>query len=221
MIPILPGVFMDETKKGKRFYTKNLLPGKVVYGERLLRNPAGELREWDVFRSKLGAALAKGLKELGCNENNYVLYLGCASGTTVSHLSDIVGKKGVIFAVDISPRSLRDMVFLAQERKNIAPILADANHTETLSQKIVGVDLLVQDIAQRDQVRIFLKNFVLVKKGGLGLLSVKARSIKVGVAPKVVFAQVRKDLEAQVDVLQAIALDPFEKDHMLFVCRMR
>lgn len=34
-----------------------------------------------------------------------VLYLGAASGTSVSHVSDIVGKEGAVYAVEFSHRS--------------------------------------------------------------------------------------------------------------------
>ena len=34
-----------------------------------------------------------------------VLYLGAASGTSVSHVSDIVGPQGAVYAVEFSHRS--------------------------------------------------------------------------------------------------------------------
>ena len=54
-----------------------------------------------------------------------MLYLGAASGTTVSHVSDIVGPNDLVFAVEFSHRSGRDLVNVAKTRINIVPIIAD------------------------------------------------------------------------------------------------
>ena len=89
-------------KPGKRrvLYTKNFAPGKTVYTERLVKDGKVEYREWIPERSKLAAAILKGLNQVRLYEGNVVLYLGAASGTTVSHFSDIVGRNGFIFALD-------------------------------------------------------------------------------------------------------------------------
>lgn len=57
-----------------------------------------------------------------------VLYLGAASGTTVSHVSDIVGPEGCVYAVEFSQRSGRDLLGVAKKRTNIIPIIEDARH---------------------------------------------------------------------------------------------
>ena len=46
-------------------------------------------------------------------------------GTTVSHVSDIVGPNDLVFAVEFSHRSGRDLVNVAKTRINIVPIIAD------------------------------------------------------------------------------------------------
>ena len=38
-----------------------------------------------------------------------MLYLGAASGTTVSHVSDVVGPEGMVYAVEFSHRPGRDL----------------------------------------------------------------------------------------------------------------
>ena len=50
-----------------------------------------EYRVWNPFRSKLGAAILSGVDNIHMPPGTKVLYLGAASGTTVSHVSDIVG----------------------------------------------------------------------------------------------------------------------------------
>ena len=214
-----------EREKGKRrfLYTKNLTPGLNVYGENIVREHDIEFREWDIKRSKIAAALIKGLNQLGLAPKQVVLYLGASTGTTVSHVSDIVGPDGMIFAIDFAPRTTRDLVFLAEQRPNIAPILADANQPDTFKDKIPKqVDWLFQDIAQRNQAEIFLKNVKLfLKPGALCAISVKARSVDVKKRPSEVFATVRKQLEKDLIISDYRTLDPFEKDHAFFVCKKK
>ena len=138
--------------------TKNLAKGIRVYGEDFVRDNGVEYRKWDVFKSKLGAGIAKGISQLGIKPGSKVLYLGCASGTTASHVSDIVDKEGFVFAVDFAPRVIRDIVKVCNSRGNMLPVLADANKPETLVPYVLEVDAVFQDIAQKNQVEIFLKN---------------------------------------------------------------
>lgn len=57
-----------------------------------------------------------------------MLYLGAFSGTAVSHMSDIVGLTGLVYAVEMSHRSGRDLVNMAKKRTNVVPIFEDAGH---------------------------------------------------------------------------------------------
>jgi len=213
----LKGIFEDEKK---RLYTKNLIPGVSVYGEILKKEKDGEYRQWDARRSKLGAAIAKGISQIGLKEGHIVLYLGAATGTTVSHVSDIVGEKGFVFAVDSAPRVLRELVFVAEQRKNISPILANANHPMQYIHLVPQVDFLFQDIAQRNQVEIFLKNLeIYLKKGGFGAIAIKARSIDVTKNPKAIFDEAKKQLEKSITIVDRRTLEPFQKDHAFFVCK--
>ncbi len=215
----LKGIFVDDKR---RFYTKNLVPGKVVYGEFLLRTKEGEFRQWDTRRSKLGAALAKGISQIGLKESFKVLYLGAATGTTVSHVSDIVGKTGFVFAVDSAPRVLRELVFVAEDRKNIAPILANANQPMEYVHLVPEVDFIFQDVSQRNQVEIFLKNIELyLKKEGFAALAIKARSIDVTKRPSVIFEESKQMLEKSVTIVDYRTLDPLEKDHAFFVVKKK
>ncbi len=208
-------LYREQSKKGTTFWTKNLLPGQAVYDERIIQD--GKFRQWSLQKSKLGAALAKGLKPLPIKRGDVVLYLGASTGTTVSHVSDIVGYEGMVFAVELSFFMLRRLVFLAEKRKNIAPILADANHPENYMQYICEADFVFQDISQKNQVEIFLKNLVFLKPGKRAILAVKAKSIDVCADSRTVYEQVRKQLEKKVKVLWNVRLEPFEKDHCIFV----
>ena len=216
-----PGVF--EQKKGRRtiFMTRNLVPGKTVYDERLVKAGNKEYREWNANKSKLAAGMLKGIKETGLFEGAVVLYLGAASGTTASHVSDIVGKQGFVFALDFAPRVVRDLVFVCEDRKNMAPMMYDANKPEGYKGKMVKeVDVVYQDIAQKNQVGIFIKNVeMFLRDNGVGLLVLKARSVDVTKNPRKIFEEVRKELEKHIKVVDFKTLDPFEKDHAFFVCK--
>ncbi|MFQ5474621.1 MAG: fibrillarin-like rRNA/tRNA 2'-O-methyltransferase [Candidatus Nanoarchaeia archaeon] len=213
-----------ELRKGKRlvYLTKNLTKGKTVYGETIQREKGEEYREWDPMRSKLGAALYVKISQLGIYPRNIVLYLGASTGTTSSHVSDLVGKDGFVFALDFAPKTTRELVFLCEERPNMAPILADAAHPESYANLVCQVDAVFQDIAQRDQAKIFIKNCeAFLKKGGFGILSLKARSVDVTKNPKQVFKQVREYLENNITIVDYRELDPFEKDHAIFICKKK
>jgi len=217
----LKGVFIAEGKH-KLLLTKNLAPGKKVYEERLIKDKKTEYREFDPYRSKLASSILNGISQIGIKEDYTILYLGAASGTTCSHVSEIVGAKGFVFALDFAPRVVRDLVFVCEDRKNIAPILADANKPDSYIDRVTLVDTIYQDIAQKNQAEIFLKNCKLfLKDGGFALIAVKARSIDVIGQPKRIFSEVRKKLEAELTVVDSCKLSPYQKDHMMFVCKKK
>ena len=212
----------ESYEKRRQLYTINLVPEKQVYGERLVIENGVEYREWDVFKSKIASSILKGSPNIFIRKKDVVLYLGSASGTTVSHVSDIVGTEGLIFAVDIAPRVMRDLIFLSYQRKNIVPILADSNKTDLLKERACTVDVLYQDVAQKNQVEIFLKNADLfLKDGGYALLAVKARSMDVTKNPKQIFRDVKERLEKEMTIIDQRDLDPFQKDHAMFICKKK
>ncbi len=199
--------------------TENLVPGERVYDEKLVRRNGKEYRVWNPKKSKLAAALVKGLKNFPFKEDSKVLYLGAASGTTVSHISDIC-KKGRIYAVDVSPRVLRELVMVAGKRKNLFPILADANDPNY--PFVEKVDIIYEDVAQPNQAEILIKNAKkYLKKDGWAIIAVKARSIKVNESPKKIFREVESQLLKDFKIKEKIRLDPYERDHMLFMLKFR
>lgn len=208
--------------KGRRIYTQNLLPGKTPFQEKTKRENNQEYREFDPLRSKLAAAIIKGCTNAGIRKNNIILYLGSSHGYTVSYVSDMIGEKGLLFGIDPAPRVMRDLVFLAEERKNIIPILADANHPETYIDKVCLADIVYQDIAQRNQADIFSKNCqIFLKKDGYGLLAVKARSVDIRKKSKDIFSEVRKKLEKEFTVIDYRILEPFQKDHCFIIVKKK
>ncbi|MGM5482454.1 MAG: fibrillarin-like rRNA/tRNA 2'-O-methyltransferase [Nanobdellota archaeon] len=214
-----------EEKKGKRreVYTKSIAPGHLVYGETIKKKGGTEYRHWNPYKSKLAACIMKGTRNIFIRKDDIVLYLGASTGTTVSHVSDIVGEDGFVFAVDPAPRVVRELVFVCENRKNIAPILEDAFHPEKYKDNITkSVDLIYQDIAQRQQIEIFLKNIrMFLKKGGYGIITIKSRSIDVSKKPKEIYKKVRTELEKEMVIVDSRSLDPFQKDHMAFFCKLK
>ncbi len=215
MEQVFPGVW----REGKKILTRNLAPGKGVYGEELIKVRGMEYREWVPDRSKPAAAVLKGLKTFPVKRGSVILYLGAASGTTVSHFSDIVGREGIIYAVEISERSLRDLNHVAEIRGNIVPVLADARLPENY-RWVEKTHVLYQDVATPDQPEILIRNAgAFLNRGGFAMLAVKSRSIDVTREPGEVYREVERKLRRDFEILEKIRLDPYQKDHMLFVLK--
>ncbi|WP_461867149.1 fibrillarin-like rRNA/tRNA 2'-O-methyltransferase [Thermococcus sp.] len=216
-----PGVYVFIDEDGsEKIATKNLVPGQKVYGERLIKSEGKEYRIWNPRRSKLAAAILKGLRNFPIKPGSAVLYLGIASGTTASHVSDIVGWEGKIFGIEFSPRVLRELVPLVEERRNIIPILGDATKPEEYRALVTKVDVIFEDVAQPTQAKILIDNAkAYLKSGGYGMISVKSRSIDVTKEPEQVFKEVENELGEYFEVVEHLSLDPYEKDHALFVVR--
>ena len=215
MEKIIEGVF----KQGNRIFTENpnCCKGLQVYNEKLIKYEDKELRSWNPYRSKLAAAILNGfIPEI--NPDSKVLYLGAATGTTVSHISDIA-KNGVIFSIENSPIAVKHFIKLCEKRKNIVPILADANHTDRYSLIVPTVDIVYQDISQRNQAEIFIENVKkFLKENGVGIIMIKARSIDVSLAPEKVYDTVCLKLkENDLEIIKKIDLKPYEKDHSAIV----
>lgn len=211
------GVFHD---KGV-LWTRNRVPGRAVYGEKLRRFRGEEYRLWVPGRSKMAALARKDHDTPWPDAQRDILYLGAASGTTVSHLSDCLADPARLVAVEFSPRSVRDLLWNVEARPNVIPVLEDAGHPERYAAYLDRpVGTLVQDVAQRHQVDIFLRNLPFLEKGGLGFLFVKARSIDVARPLEAIYAEVADRLRAAgLQILRQVDLEPFERDHRAFVVK--
>ncbi|MGC9554372.1 MAG: fibrillarin-like rRNA/tRNA 2'-O-methyltransferase [Thermoplasmatota archaeon] len=208
-----PGVFEREGK----LYTKNWVPGQQVYGETLVVEAGVEYRSWNPYKSKLAAAIMNGLQNFPLSHCSTVLYLGAATGTTVSHLSDIA-TQGLIYAVEIASGAMRKLLLLCRSRPHLVPILGDAGKPRTYRAQVGQVDLLYQDIAQRDQVDIFCKNMALFRPAW-GMIMVKARSIDVGRHPHHIFREAERSLGQLYHVQESVSLDPYCRDHRALLIR--
>lgn len=217
--PAFAGIFLIADREGKRLATLSLAPGISVYGEEVARDEGEEYRIWDPYRSKLAASILKGLESNPIKPKARVLYLGAASGTTVSHVSDIVGEKGVVYAVEFAQRSFRDLVEnVCKHRPNTVPIFEDARFPVRYRSVVSQVDTIYCDIAQQDQTRILLENAKMyLQDHSEFLLVVKSRSIDVSRDPADVIRSESGYLERNGStVSEKIRLEPFEKDHAMF-----
>jgi len=207
-----PGVFLI----GGKLATRSLAPGQRVYGERLASEGGAEYRLWDPYRSKLAGAIVKGLKVLPVMPGAKVLYLGAASGTTVSHVSDIVGNDGMVYAVEFAPRVMRDLLSVCEPRPNTLPVMADARTPEAYEKYIKGkVDVIYEDVADPAQARILLVNArTFLKKGGSALMAIKSQSIDVSKKPQEVYRHVLEELAGSFDCIESFDTDPFDKLHL-------
>ena len=203
----------------KKIATVNLVPGNQVYNEKLVQYEGVECRIWNPFRSKLAAAIINGLDDFPFVEKSDVLYLGVSTGTTISHISDIVGQNGTIFGIEHASRVARDFLDrVASHRKNIVPIIHDARKPEEFFSVYKKVDAVYVDIAQPDQTDIAIKNCKLyLKSGGYLFLVIKTRSIDVVKDPKGVIKDEMKKLDALFQIKQTIDLHPYDKDHAMVI----
>lgn len=207
----------------QKLATENLVPGNQVYNEKLIYKNKIEFRLWDPFRSKLAAAILNGLKTFPFKEGSTVLYLGASTGTTVSHISDMVGPRGIVFGVEHASRVARDFLDrVASHRKNIIPIMQDARRPKEYFSVFGKVEIIYCDIAQPDQTEIAIANCKqFLKKGGLMFLVIKTRSIDVTKSPNRIVEEESKKLEELFDILQTIDLHPYDKDHAMVIARMK
>lgn len=219
-----PEVYWARLEDGNRKpATRNLSPEKTVYGERLIKYEGVEYRIWDPFRSKLAAAILKGVKKVPIQPTHKVLYLGAASGTTASHVSDIVGDKGHVYCVEFAARSIRELVDnVCAFRFNMSPILADARFPERYTMLVGKVDDIYCDVAQPEQAKVLADNAdVFLKSGGWIMLAIKAQSIDVTKAPSEVYKQ-------EIDVLktrgfhieEVVHLEPYDKAHAMIIAHV-
>lgn len=201
--------------------TMSFAPGTKVYGEKVVRRGNDEYRLWDPYRSKLSAAILRGLARMPIKGGSKVLYLGAASGTTASHVSDIVGAKGLVYCVEFAPRSMRDLLDVCEKRRNMLPILADARKPEDYAKYIKGkVDVIYEDVADPAQAGIMLANArAFLRNGGMGIVAIKSQSIDVAAKPEDTYRKVLSELGGAFGVLEKMDLMPFDKDHLFVLMR--
>ncbi|HWQ67413.1 MAG TPA: fibrillarin-like rRNA/tRNA 2'-O-methyltransferase [Methanospirillum sp.] len=189
-------------------------PGTPVKGDRMIDT----LRVWPPRRSKLAALyyIGKGPDLTG---KECILYLGAAAGTTVSFLADYTE---VIYAVEMAPGPLQDLLKICKVKRNIIPIPADAGQPDLYAPLIEESDIIYQDIAQRDQAEIAVRNLFLLKSGGLLILMLKVRSIAMNTDGQKICTEISSILErAGMSEISITWLTPYYPDHAAMVFKKR
>ncbi len=211
--------FEDESE---RLATRNFAPGHTVYGEQLIKHRGIEYRIWNPYRSKFAAAIINGLEEVPVKPDHKVLYLGAASGTTPSHVSDIVGEKGHVYCVEFAARSIRELVEnVCTSRFNMSPILADARLPESYASLVGKVEDIYCDVAQPEQAKILADNadMFLIPRGW-AMLAIKAQSIDVTKEPSEIYKKEINTLRTRsFKTKQVAALEPYDKAHVMIVAQ--
>jgi fibrillarin-like pre-rRNA processing protein len=182
-----------------------------VYGEKMIQG----YRQWSPKRSKLSALyhLQRGVE---IEKHHKVLYLGAAHGTTVSHVADYAE---VVYAVEPAPRPMQDLLVVAQMRKNIIPLMADARKPERYLPLVEKVDIIYQDVAQPDQVKILRDNTRFLTPDGVMVFMLKPRSIDVTKSPADVAITVNDALCTHgIRTDSCTWLAPYYPDHAAFIC---
>src|SRR3989344_2963078 len=212
------GIFLARNRRSLTV-TENLTPSKSFFNEKLIKINDKEYREFNPFRSKLCSTTAKKISILPIKVGDKILYLGASHGYTPSFVSDIVKEKGIVFCLDFAPRVVRDLLFICEDRENMIPLLADSNKPDTYKNRISEVDVIYQDIAQKNQVEILFKNLQFLKPRGYALIAIKSRSIDVTKQPQRIYREVEEQLKEKLKIIDKKELDPFQKYHCFFVCQ--
>jgi len=215
------GIYWLEAEGERHLATKNLAPGVRVYGERLYDVGGEEYRLWSPHRSKLAASILRGITRIFIGRGSRVLYLGVSTGTTASHVSDIIGREGILFGVDFSPTVMLQFKRNVQDvRSNVVSILADARNPSAYRHLVGKVDTIYSDVAQPEQARLVSSNAAaMLTPGGGCLVAIKARSVNSVEKPSRVYERELEVLKKSgFDVLEKVVLEPFDKDHIMVAC---
>jgi len=219
--PKYKNVWISGASNSLKLYTENLVPGMRVYGERLINFKGNEYREWDPYRSKLAALILENPEIDIFTDLTSYLYLGASSGTTISHLSDLI-PNGVIFGVEFAERSIRQLIQNTSERQNVVPILGDANFPESYANSIFKkVDLVYQDVAQPNQAEIAIKNcnYYLKDKAYL-VFAIKSQSIDSVKRSEKVYSQEKRILEeGGFNIIESINIHKYAANHLIIIAR--
>ncbi len=211
-------LFEGVYKVNGKLATLNSANGSKIYNEELVSVNSKEYRLWNPYRSKLAAAILNGLKGFRIKEDSNVLYLGAATGTTSSHVSDIACK-GKVFCVEFSERNMRELLKACEKHSNMLPILANANNIEEYEDVVGKVDIMYQDVSARNQSEILMKNSSMLEKGGYAYFAIKSQSIDISKSPKKVFQSELAALSGIFEVEERIDLEPFDSLHLFSVLR--
>ena len=172
----------------------------------------GKWDTWNPYHSKLSAYLLAGGENWPFKKNSKVLYLGSAEGNNISYLSKIC-KTDTITAVDISAVAMAELLVLAKNKKNIIPCLNDAHFPERYRIQANNPEIIYQDIAQNDQVDIFIRNFNYFKPK-CAFLMLKTQSI--AGRNKEIFKETEKKLNQIFEKVETVNINKWAKGHSAY-----
>lgn len=212
-----PRLWVRRSPGRSELWTETVGAPPAVYGERWERFDERTLRSFEPARSKLACAAARGWEGPLPRPGERWLYLGAASGTTASHVADLLGPGGTLYALERSPRPFSRLLGLAERWPNLLPILGDALEPERYADRVPIVDGIYADVAQADQAGIVLRNAALFLRDGTGalLIALKTSSMGRGVAAATHLRAAEEALDATVPLVGAVRLEPFYRSHYL------
>ena len=201
----IDNIFISEENGKRKLYIK--------------RAASGEKIPFHAEKSKLAAAILKGMREMPIKKTSNVLYLGAASGTTANYVAEIA-YKGSVYCVEISPRVAKKLIELCREKKNMHAIIADARKPLSYASFVSEIDVIYQDIAQKDQSEILMKNSELYEPE-YALLALKTSSIDSTAPKKEVLKKEIKKLEKKFEIEESIELSPYHSEHYMLVLKRK
>ncbi|XP_017084372.2 rRNA 2'-O-methyltransferase fibrillarin [Drosophila eugracilis] len=217
------GVFLSRNRfDAILLLTRNISTNTDDYGEHRIksdfRGKRSEFRAWSPFQSKLAAGIMSGASDLHLRSGSKVLYLGAGFGRSVSHISDIVGESGMVYAVEQGPWAGRQLTTLANGRLNIVPVIDDATMPYKYRFEVPAcIDVIISDLPQADQARSLMLNarHYLVS-GGNFLTFMHSVAGSNGMSNKEAVAAERELLKKNhLEPTEMISLEPFKPGYSL------
>jgi len=205
--------------RGERLelWTETVGSPPPVYGERWAAFGARTYRAFEPVRSKLAAAIVRDWRGPLPAPAERWLYLGAATGTTASHVADLLGPDGRLYAVERSPRPFARLLNVAERWPNLLPVLGDARDPIGYADRVPLVDGIYADVAQPDQVALVVENARLFLRDRAGMVVVALKTSSMGRtlgAPAHLRAS-EAALSAELELAPSVRLDPFYRSHYL------
>lgn len=215
--PEAPRLVYRRRSDRDELWTETVGTQPAVYGERWVTEGDRWFRAFEPGRSKLAAALVRGWQGPLPRPVERWLYLGAASGTTASHVADLLGPSGRLYAVERSLRPFARLLRLAERWPNLLPILADARTPEAYADRVPIVDGVYADVAQPDQAELVVRNaeMFLRERGGAVLLALKTSSMGREATASTLVRAAEATLSGSLGLEPAVRLDPFYRSHYL------
>ncbi|MGP8077780.1 MAG: fibrillarin-like rRNA/tRNA 2'-O-methyltransferase [Thermoplasmata archaeon] len=188
-----------------------------VYGEGWIERDGRRFRRFEPARSKLAAGIAAGWSGPIPRPGERWLYLGAASGTTASHVADLVGPSGSVYAVERSLRPFARLLATSARWPSLLPILGDARDPGSYADLVPVVHGVYADVAQPDQVEIVQRNAELLLSGDGAALLMALKTASMGRDLSAIrhLEGAESSLADGVDLERGVRLEPFHRGHYL------